>query len=111
MSEEKMNAELSVSDIVNDGKVCGQSSFMDLGERLKSHYGYVSGISHEWSNQVSIAIDFYLENYHQIEQLKKERDTLLNILKDFRHTTECKRTWVDEMQGTIDAVLEEMKQG
>lgn len=30
------------------------------------------------------------------------------ILQDFISTTECKRTWVDEMQGTIEAVLKEI---
>ena len=29
------------------------------------------------------------------------------ILKDFLTTKECSRTWVDEMQGTIAAVLGE----
>ena len=41
-------------------------------------------------------------------QLKDKRiKELENILKDFLTTKECHRTWVDEMHGTIAAVLEE----
>lgn len=36
-------------------------------------------------------------------------EELENILKDFLTTKEDHRTWVDEMHGTIDAVLSESK--
>ena len=62
----KIRAELSVEDCV-----C-EATEKDLVDRLKSHYEYVSSISHEWSNQVGKAIDFYCKNKNRINELEAE---------------------------------------
>ena len=49
--------------------------------------------------------------FSEFEKLQAENKKLrecVSILRDFRTTKECQRTWVDEMQGTIEAVLEEL---
>tara|TARA_R110002096_G_scaffold277674_1_gene471689 strand:+ start:639 stop:899 length:261 start_codon:yes stop_codon:yes gene_type:complete len=40
-----------------------------------------------------------------IEKVKRENEVLKNILKDLMTTKECRRTWIEEMCATIDAVL------
>ena len=39
------------------------------------------------------------------QEAKLRHQELEDILKDFLTTKECSRTWVDEMHGTIRAVL------
>lgn len=40
-----------------------------------------------------------------LEQIDKEYEEMRSILQDFLTTKECRVTWIEEMHGTIDAVL------
>ena len=50
----------------------------------------------------------FIAGVERKEAENKKLRECANILRDFRTTKECQRTWIDEMQATIDDVLNEL---
>lgn len=51
-----------------------------------------------------------LELKKEVEKLQAENAELRAILKNFLTESECKRTWLEEMQATIETLLEEQSE-
>lgn len=51
-----------------------------------------------------------LELKKELENLQAENAELRAILKNFLTESECKRTWLEEMQATIETLLEEQSE-